>query len=38
MQSLTAEARFNFHKRLFETQTLTSAGVPSNADTSCRIK
>lgn len=38
MNVLIADARFNFHKQLFETQTLTltSAGVPSNADTSSR--
>ncbi len=38
MQALIADARFNFHKQLFDTLTLTltSAGVPSNADTSSR--
>ena len=38
MDSLIAKARFQFHKRLFETNTLTltSAGVASNADTSSR--
>lgn len=36
MDALIANARFNFHKRLFETNTLTltSSGVASNADTS----
>ena len=35
MDALIANARFNFHKRLFETNTLTltSSGVASNADT-----
>lgn len=38
MDALIADARFQFHKRLFETNTLTltSAGVASNADTSSR--
>ena len=38
MDALIAKARFQFHKRLFETNTLTltSAGVASNADTSSR--
>lgn len=38
MEALTANARFHFHKQLFETNTLTltSAGVASNADTSSR--
>ena len=38
MDVLIASARFQFHKRLFETNTLTltSAGVASNADTSSR--
>lgn len=38
MDALIARARFQFHKRLFETNTLTltSAGVASNADTSSR--
>ena len=38
MAALIAKARFQFHKRLFETNTLTltSAGVASNADTSSR--
>ena len=38
MDALIANARFQFHKRLFETNTLTltSAGVASNADTSSR--
>lgn len=38
MNALIANARFDFHKRLFEsnTLTLTSAGVASNADTSSR--
>ena len=38
MDALIASARFQFHKRLFETNTLTltSAGVASNADTSSR--
>lgn len=38
MDSLIANARFQFHKRLFKTNTLTltSAGVASNADTSSR--
>lgn len=38
MDALMANARFQFHKRLFETNTLTltSAGVASNADTSSR--
>lgn len=38
MNALIADARFNFHKKLFEsnTLTLTSAGVASNADTSSR--
>lgn len=38
MDSLIANARFHFHERLFETNTLTltSAGVASNADTSSR--
>lgn len=38
MDALIANARFHFHKRLFETNTLTltSSGVASNADTSSR--
>jgi hypothetical protein len=38
MDALIAKARFQFHKRLFETNTLTltSAGIASNADTSSR--
>ena len=38
MDALIAKARFQFHKRLFETNTLTltSTGVASNADTSSR--
>ena len=38
MNVLIADARFHFHKRLFETNTLTltSTGVVSNADTSSR--
>jgi hypothetical protein len=38
MDALIANERFLFHKRLFETKTLTlsSAGVASNADTSSR--
>lgn len=38
MDALIANARFNFHKQLFETNTLTltSSGVVSNADTSSR--
>ena len=38
MDALIANARFQFHKKLFETNTLTltSAGVASNADTSSR--
>ncbi|MEI3362297.1 MAG: NgoMIV family type II restriction endonuclease [Oscillospiraceae bacterium] len=38
MDALIATARFHFHERLFETNTLTltSAGVVSNADTSSR--
>lgn len=38
MDALIANARFHFHKQLFEmnTLTLTSAGVASNADTSSR--
>ncbi len=38
MMALIAKARFHFHKRLFETNTLTltKAGVASNADTSSR--
>lgn len=38
MDALIANARFHFHKRLFETNTLTltTAGVASNADTSSR--
>ena len=38
MDALIANARFQFHKRLFETNTLTltTAGVASNADTSSR--
>lgn len=38
MDALIANARFHFHKRLFETNTLTltKAGVASNADTSSR--
>lgn len=38
MNALIADARFHFHERLFETDTLTltKAGVASNADTSSR--
>lgn len=38
MNALIADARFHFHGRLFETNTLTltKAGVASNADTSSR--
>lgn len=38
MDALIASARFHFHERLFETNTLTltKAGVASNADTSSR--
>ena len=38
MNALIAKARFHFHERLFETNTLTltKAGVASNADTSSR--
>lgn len=38
MKALIANARFHFHERLFETNTLTltKAGVASNADTSSR--
>ena len=38
MDALIANARFHFHKKLFETNTLTltSTGVASNADTSSR--
>ena len=38
MNTLIANARFHFHKRLFETNTLTltKTGVVSNADTSSR--
>ena len=38
MEALIANARFHFHERLFETNTLTltSAGIASNADTSSR--
>jgi len=38
MDALIANARYHFHERLFETNTLTftSAGVASNADTSSR--
>ena len=38
MDALIARARYHFHERLFETNTLTltSAGVASNADTSSR--
>lgn len=38
MDALIANARFHFHKRLFETNTLTltKMGVASNADTSSR--
>lgn len=38
MDALIAKARYRFHERLFETNTLTltSAGVASNADTSSR--
>ena len=38
MEALIANARFHFHERLFETNTLTltKAGVVSNADTSSR--
>ena len=38
MNALIAKERFQFHERLFETNTLTltKAGVASNADTSSR--
>ncbi len=38
MDALIANARFNFHKRLFKTNTLTftTSGIASNADTSSR--
>lgn len=38
MEAMIAAARFHFHKRLFETNTLTltTSGVASNADTSSR--
>lgn len=38
MDTLIANARFHFHKKLFETNTLTltSTGIASNADTSSR--
>lgn len=38
MNALIADARFHFHERLFETNTMTlnKAGVASNADTSSR--
>ena len=38
MDALMTNARFQFHKRLFETNTLTltSSGIASNADTSSR--
>lgn len=38
MEALIANARFHFHERLFETNTLTltSTGIASNADTSSR--
>lgn len=38
MEALIANARFHFHKQLFETNTLTltKAGVASNADTSSK--
>lgn len=38
MDALITKARFNFHKRLFDTNTLTltTSGVASNADTSSR--
>lgn len=38
MEALIANARFHFHKKLFETNTLTltTAGIASNADTSSR--
>lgn len=38
MNALIANARFHFHERLFETNTLTltEAGIASNADTSSR--
>lgn len=38
MDAMIAAARFHFHKRLFETNTLTltTSGVASNADTSSR--
>lgn len=39
MDALIASARFHFHERLFETNTLTltKAGVASNADNSSRV-
>lgn len=38
MDALIAKARYHFHERLFETNTLTltTAGIASNADTSSR--
>ncbi len=38
MNALIAKARFHYHERLFETNTLTltKAGIASNADTSSR--
>ena len=38
MEALIAKARFHFHKRMFETNTLTltKTGVVSNADTSSK--
>ena len=38
MNALIPDARYSFHKKLFETNTLTltTAGVASNADTSSR--
>ncbi len=38
MDALIANARFHFHERLFETNTLTltKAGAASNADASSR--
>lgn len=40
MNALIANARFHFHERLFETNTLTltKMGVASNADTSSKNK
>ena len=39
MDTLIANARFQYHKKLFETNTLTLtlSGVASNADTSSKL-